>query len=159
MKTQIQKVQQGFTLIELMIVVAIIGILAAVAIPAYQDYTLRAKVTEVLGFASAAKTSISECLIAKGLASGCDSNTKVGLDATATNITSRYVESVTVADGGGSGEDVKVTVAVQGTGNTALDGGSVIMTGTLNANSGVNWTCVSSSPSTLNKYMPANCRS
>ncbi|MFC1748181.1 pilin [Pseudomonadota bacterium] len=55
-----KKVQQGFTLIELMIVVAIIGILAAVAIPAYQDYTIRAKVSEVVGMASAAKTTIYE---------------------------------------------------------------------------------------------------
>ena len=54
-----KKVQQGFTLIELMIVVAIIGILAAVAFPAYQDYTIRAKVTEGLGLASAGKTAVS----------------------------------------------------------------------------------------------------
>jgi type IV pilus assembly protein PilA len=60
MKTQIQKTQQGFTLIELMIVVAIIGILAAVAIPAYKDYTLRAKMSEVVLAASACRTSITE---------------------------------------------------------------------------------------------------
>jgi len=61
-----QKVQQGFTLIELMIVVAIIGILAAIAIPAYQDYTIRAKVTEGLSLGSAAKASISEFIISTG---------------------------------------------------------------------------------------------
>ena len=55
-----KRVQQGFTLIELMIVVAIIGILAAIAIPAYQDYTIRAKVSEVIGLASATKTTLYE---------------------------------------------------------------------------------------------------
>jgi type IV pilus assembly protein PilA len=61
-----KKVQQGFTLIELMIVVAIIGILAAVAIPAYQDYTIRAKVTEVVGLSAAAKTTMYEDYAANG---------------------------------------------------------------------------------------------
>ncbi len=60
MKIMARKAQQGFTLIELMIVVAIIGILAAVAIPAYQDYTIRARVSEAVNVASAAKTSVSE---------------------------------------------------------------------------------------------------
>ncbi len=62
--------QQGFTLIELMIVVAIIGILAAVALPAYQDYTVRARVSELLTQASAAKTSVSEAIINSGITSG-----------------------------------------------------------------------------------------
>eukprot|EP00487_Bulimina_marginata_P010112 TRINITY_DN487_c0_g2_i1.p1 TRINITY_DN487_c0_g2~~TRINITY_DN487_c0_g2_i1.p1 ORF type:complete len:102 (-),score=13.73 TRINITY_DN487_c0_g2_i1:46-351(-) len=79
MKTMTQK-QQGFTLIELMIVVAIIGILAAVALPAYQDYTTRAKMSEVISFAGSAKTAVSECIISTGATTDCETNAKVGLD-------------------------------------------------------------------------------
>ena len=82
-----KKVQQGFTLIELMIVVAIIGILAAVALPAYQDYTTRAKVSEVMLAASSARTSISEAVST----SGALPNASYEIE----NQTSKYVASVT----------------------------------------------------------------
>ena len=84
-----KKVQQGFTLIELMIVVAIIGILAAVALPAYQDYTKRAKMTEAIKFMAAAKTGVSEAYGTIGDLKGID-NAKAGL-ADATDITSNVV--------------------------------------------------------------------
>jgi type IV pilus assembly protein PilA len=92
----LKKVQQGFTLIELMIVVAIIGILAAIAIPAYQDYTIRAKVTEGIGLADAAKTSVAEAF---------ESGDLKGVTALATGwlptqFASKYVTSVAV-DGTG----------------------------------------------------------
>ena len=146
---QMKKVQQGFTLIELMIVVAIIGILAAVALPAYQDYTNRAKMSEVIGFAAAAKTAVSECLISSGDPTDCDTNAEVGLD-TATNISSDYVSQLAVTTGG------QIRVTVTGTGVTGLDTSVLAYTPAAGAN-GISWTC--GTPTAANyKYLPQNCR-
>lgn len=141
------KKQQGFTLIELMIVVAIIGILAAVAIPAYQDYTVRAKMAEVIGYASAAKAAVSETYQTDGVFPG--NNSTAGLEAAATLATT-YVESVTVGANG------VITVAIRGTNVAALDAGTITMTPAGAAN-GVTWTCAISAAA-LNKYVPADCR-
>ena len=107
-----KKVQQGFTLIELMIVVAIIGILAAVALPAYQDYTKRAKLSEVILAASACRTSITEVFQTNSSASlpgagnwGCEASTA----------TSKYVKEVKTDPVGG------VSVEVQGIGDSSID--------------------------------------
>ena len=143
-----KKLQQGFTLIELMIVVAIIGILAAIAIPAYQDYTIRAKVSEAIGFAAAAKTSVSEAIMTAGSPTGID-NSKAGMQAAA-DIKSTYVESVTVADS-------VITVALQATGSAGLDAGTLTFTPTYNSKAGVGWACKVSAAA-LNKYVPSNCR-
>ncbi|KYL37013.1 pilin [Pseudoalteromonas sp. APC 3356] len=148
MQTMTQQNQKGFTLIELMIVVAIIGILAAVALPAYQDYTTRAKVSEVISFGSSAKTAVSECAISNGALTNCATNSDVGL-ATAADINSTYVESVTVGTAG------VVTIAIKGT-NTTLDSGSIAFTPAYNTNSVV-WTCKVSNAN-LNKFVPQNCR-
>ena len=146
-----KKVQQGFTLIELMIVVAIIGILAAVAIPAYQDYTIRAKVTEGLGLAGAAKTAVAETYSAKGAAP--TNNASAGI-ATATSIVGNSVTSVTIT---GSG---LITILYNATlgGSPSGNGQSVMLRPTFTAG-GVTWACNSAAGTTMpSKYLPAQCR-
>ena len=91
------KLQKGFTLIELMIVVAIIGILAAIAIPAYQDYTIRAQVSEGLNLAAAAKAAVAESFLNTGEAPA--DRTEAGMSATATDTNGKYVTQVDVIDG------------------------------------------------------------
>jgi type IV pilus assembly protein PilA len=135
--------QQGFTLIELMIVVAIIGILAAVAIPAYQDYTVRAKVTEGLSLASAGKTAVSEYFSANGELP--DDNTEAGM-ADPEAIAGNSVDSVTVAAGG------VITVAF----STEPIPGQTILLSPETADGKVVWDCTGG---TLEgKYRPSSCR-
>jgi len=92
-----RKMQQGFTLIELMIVVAIIGILAAIAIPAYQDYTIRAQVSEGMNLAAAAKAAVAEDFLNEGAAP--TNRTDAGMTPNATDTQGKYVASVEVANG------------------------------------------------------------
>ena len=91
------KLQKGFTLIELMIVVAIIGILAAIAIPAYQDYTIRAQVSEGLNLAAAAKAAVAETFLNRGVAPA--NRTEAGMSANATDTNGKYVTQVDVTNG------------------------------------------------------------
>jgi len=138
-----KKTQQGFTLIELMIVVAIIGILAAIAIPAYQDYTIRAKVTEGMNLAGAAKLAVAETYTAEGQFFA--SNGSYGLSAP-TSINGNNVTSVTAAASG------IITVAYTALG--ANVSGDVLLTPTPNAGS-MRWDCTG----TLDpKYLPSTCR-
>ena len=92
-----QSIQKGFTLIELMIVVAIIGILAAIAIPAYQDYTIRSQVTEGLNLAGAAKAAVAETF--SNLGRPPANRTEAGMSANATDTAGKYVTQVAVTNG------------------------------------------------------------
>ena len=115
-------VQKGFTLIELMIVVAIIGILAAIAIPAYQDYTAKAKVSEGANMSATAKKALA-LAFNEGTLSTLTDNASLGLALPAL-IKSKYVTSVTAV--GTSITDGTVTVLMKGTGVAAIDGVSLI---------------------------------
>ena len=144
------KKQQGFTLIELMIVVAIIGILAAIAIPAYQDYTIRAQVSEGVSLASGAKTAIAEVYQDSG--TWPTTNGDAGLSKAA-SIVGKYTTKVEVGAGTGGGTNVTVTYGNQANSNLT---GNLILTSTDRVGS-VEWTC---SNSTIpNKWLPAVCRS
>ena len=119
-----KSVQKGFTLIELMIVVAIIGILAAIAIPAYQDYTAKAKVSEGANMSATAKKALALAFNEGNLVAGTN-NADLGL-AAAASITSKYVTSITAA---GTAIDAgTVTVVMRATGVAAIDGVSLIYT-------------------------------
>jgi type IV pilus assembly protein PilA len=159
----LKQVQKGFTLIELMIVVAIIGILAAIAIPAYQDYTIRSQVTEGLSLASDLKASIGEVYAQTGTFTGIGL-TQLGI-ANATDRTAKYVSQIGVVDG-------VITITFAGPQANAKLSATPLLTlrpGS-NANGDVVWICGRAAvPAGVNvagadattvvaKYLPASCR-
>ncbi len=140
------KKQQGFTLIELMIVVAIIGILAAIAIPAYQDYTIRAQVSEGLNLSGGAKAAVTEYFQDRGVVPG--DNTIAGL-AVANTIRGKYVAQVNVAAG-----IISVTYGLSA--HALINNSVLLMTPDTQYAGSVGWICSSTELSP--KHLPAACR-
>ena len=151
-----KRIQQGFTLIELMIVVAIVGILAAVALPAYQDYTKRARVTEGLALSGGAKTAIAEYFSSNNDMPA--DNAAAGLGGAAT-ITGNSVESVTVSKTG-AGLESKGQITIKYKTNTAKAGeDTLVLEGTPTAGAGIKWKCGASGSNLPAAVLPAECRS
>ena len=156
----VRSLQKGFTLIELMIVVAIIGILAAIAIPAYQDYTIRSQVTEGLSVAGDLKASIAEWYAQTGEWAGL---TELGLNAAADKA-AKYVTGVDVVAG-------VITITYGSQANQKIAGDQLSLTPGINNNEDVVWVCGDAAPPSgasmetagttdvLDKYLPASCRS
>ncbi len=169
-----KQIQKGFTLIELMIVVAIIGILAAVALPAYQDYTVRSRVTEGLGLAEAAKVAVSESFQSSGVVP--TTNAAAGLAAATTT---KYVTSIVVGGGGvitityntAAGAIPELTAANNQIALVPFVAGAPMAAG---VSGPVDWACVSATNTratahgygaaaalatgTLGRYTPNECR-
>ena len=161
---------RGFTLIELMIVVAIIGILAAIAIPAYQDYTIRAQVTEGLSLAGNAKTPITDSFLDRGEAP--TNRAQAGLSANATDTQGNYVQSVAVTNG-------RVDIVFGNRANVLINGLTVTLTPYEALDFSVVWRCGNApvpgglnpmgtagggvtaayvAPTVSNRFLPASCR-
>ena len=164
------KLQKGFTLIELMIVVAIIGILAAIAIPAYQDYTIRAQVSEGMNLAAAAKAAVAETFLNRGTAPA--NRTQAGMSAAASDTSGKYVSSVNVANG-------IITITYGGDVNAAIANQTLALTPYVTPDNSVAWRCGNAvapgglttsmgnathtgvtlgNNTSMNKYLPAACR-
>ncbi len=143
------KKQQGFTLIELMIVVAIIGILAAIALPAYQDYIARSKVTEAMVTLDAAKVSVAEYASSMGATElGTATAATVGV---ALPQNANYVSALAWT---ASATAPVITATLQNI-NTAVDGKTILLTGAVKSDLTIAWTCTTTAAA---KYVPANCR-
>ena len=146
-------IQKGFTLIELMIVIAIVGVLAVVALPAYQDYTARAQMSEALTLAEGQKSAVVEYYSDKGTFPS--SNADAGI-AAASTITGKYVKSVLVSSVSGATPTANITATMKSSGvNKDISGKTLILEGKQNAGS-FDWTCKKGTVD--DKFLPSSCR-
>ena len=160
MNRSVTKNVKGFTLIELMIVIAIIGILAAVALPRYQDYTVRAKVSELVLAAGPAKLAVTESVQIKGVMP-----TDIGLatpteQATQNALNSGYVKSVTYAIGTVSSETSEGVITVTGQNDPRLSDKTLTLTGMYTSATGqLSWVCAAGAAEPIEaKYLPVSCQ-
>ncbi|MGK2907540.1 MAG: pilin [Desulfuromonadales bacterium] len=133
---QKRNLQQGFTLIELMIVVAIIGILAAVALPAYQDYTIRSQVAEGLSLAESAKTAVAETFASTGTAPA--TRAAAGMSALATDTAGNFVSQVAIVNGVITATYSNVAPRRA---NAQINGSTITLVPYLSADRSVSWKC------------------